>query len=125
MATGHTVELARADQGYTKDQPKQDAKTHGIELQVVKLAEAKKGFVWVLKRWGGQAQLCLGGKFPAAGQGLRATAPCAAKTAFPGIRHPHAFQGNTIADDYWKPITRSRLIHLQRVHKLKNCFLSF
>jgi transposase len=50
-ATGHTVELAWADQSYTGEQPRQDAKAHGIELQVVKLAEAKKGFVLLPKRW--------------------------------------------------------------------------
>jgi transposase len=50
-ATGHTVELAWADQGYTGEQPRQDAKAHGIELQVIKLAEAKKGFVLLPKRW--------------------------------------------------------------------------
>jgi transposase len=49
--TGQTVELAWADQGYTGEQPKQDAKAHGIELQVIKLAEAKKGFVLSPKRW--------------------------------------------------------------------------
>jgi len=50
-ATGRTVELAWADQGYTGEQPRQDAMAHGIELQVVKLAEAKKGFVLLPKRW--------------------------------------------------------------------------
>lgn len=50
-ATGHTVERAWADQGYTGEQPRQDAKTHGIELHVIKLAEAKKGFVLLPKRW--------------------------------------------------------------------------
>jgi transposase len=50
-ATGHTVELAWADQGYTGEQPRQDAMAYCIELQVVKLAEAKKGFVLLPKRW--------------------------------------------------------------------------
>ena len=50
-ATGHTVELAWADQGYTGDQTRQDAQAHGIELQVIKLAEAKKGLVLLPKRW--------------------------------------------------------------------------
>jgi transposase len=50
-ATGHTVGSAWADQGYTGDQPKQDAKAHGIDLHVVKLAEARKGFVLLPKRW--------------------------------------------------------------------------
>jgi transposase len=44
-------ELAWADQGDTGEQPRQDAMAHGIELQVIKLAEAKKGFVWLPKRW--------------------------------------------------------------------------
>ena len=51
QATGHTVKLAWADQGYTGDQAKSDAAQNGIELQVVKLPEAKKGFVLLPKRW--------------------------------------------------------------------------
>ena len=42
---------AWADQGYTGEQAKSDAAGHGIELQVVKLAEAKKGFVLLPRRW--------------------------------------------------------------------------
>ena len=49
--TGDSVEVAFVDQGYTGDQPAKDAATHGIELIVVKLAEAKKGFVLLPKRW--------------------------------------------------------------------------
>ena len=50
-ATGQRVRVAFADQGYTGDQPAADAGTHGIELVVVKPAEAKKGFVLLPKRW--------------------------------------------------------------------------
>src|SRR5262245_46113605 len=50
-ATGQTVELAYVDQGYTGEQPAQDAATHGIHLEVVKLPEAKKGFVLLPRRW--------------------------------------------------------------------------
>jgi transposase len=49
--TGESVELAFVDQGYTGDQPAQDATKHGIQLEVVKLAEAKKGFVLLPRRW--------------------------------------------------------------------------
>jgi transposase len=49
--TGDNVEVAFVDQGYTGDQPAEDAAAHGIELIVVKLAEAKKGFVLLPKRW--------------------------------------------------------------------------
>src|SRR5437867_3508964 len=49
--TGDTVELAYVDQGYTGDQPAQDAAAHGIRLEVVKLPQAKRGFVLLPRRW--------------------------------------------------------------------------
>ena len=50
-ATGETVQLAFVDQGYTGDQPAQDAATQGIQLEVVKLPHVKKGFVLLPRRW--------------------------------------------------------------------------
>jgi len=50
-ATGQTVTLAYADQGYTGDQPAADAAAHGITLEVVKHDGAKKGFVLLPRRW--------------------------------------------------------------------------
>jgi transposase len=50
-ATGDTVKVAFVDQGYTGDTAAQEAAEHGIELIVVKLPEAKKGFVLLPKRW--------------------------------------------------------------------------
>jgi transposase len=50
-ATGEHVELAFVDQGYTGEQPKADADARGIQLEVVKLAEAKRGFVLLPRRW--------------------------------------------------------------------------
>lgn len=49
--TEQSVELAYVDQGYTGDQPAQDAAKKGIELQVVKLPKAKRGFVLLPRRW--------------------------------------------------------------------------
>lgn len=49
--TGESVELAFVDQGYTGQQPAQDAAKHGIQLEVVKLPEVKKGFVLLPRRW--------------------------------------------------------------------------
>jgi transposase len=49
--TGETVKLAWVDQGYTGDQAAQDAAAHGIRLEVVKLPEAKRGFVLLPRRW--------------------------------------------------------------------------
>ena len=49
--TGQTVELAFVDQGYTGDHPAAAAAKHGIQLEVVKLPEAKHGFVLLPRRW--------------------------------------------------------------------------
>jgi transposase len=49
--TGETVGLAFVDQGYTGEEPAADAAAHGIQLQVVKLPEAKRGFVLLPRRW--------------------------------------------------------------------------
>jgi transposase len=50
-ATGQTVELAYVDQGYTGDVPRQAAAEHGIQLEVVKLPDVKRGFVLLPRRW--------------------------------------------------------------------------
>lgn len=50
-ATHNSVEIAYVDQGYTGDQPRQEAEQAGIELVVVKLPEAKRGFVLLPRRW--------------------------------------------------------------------------
>lgn len=49
--TGDSVEIAFVDQGYTGAQAAQDAQAHHMHLEVVKLPEAKKGFVLLPKRW--------------------------------------------------------------------------
>ena len=50
-ATGQSVEVAFVDQGYTGEQPAQDAAVHGIRLEVVKLPDVKRGFVLLPRRW--------------------------------------------------------------------------
>lgn len=50
-ATEESVEIAFVDQGYTGDRAAAAAKAHGIELEVVKLSEAKRGFVLLPRRW--------------------------------------------------------------------------
>jgi len=51
QATGESVVLAYVDQGYTGQAPAQAAAVQGIELEVVKLSEAKRGFVLLPRRW--------------------------------------------------------------------------
>jgi len=50
-ATGESVTLAYVDQGYTGRAPAEAAKEQGITLEVVKLPEAKRGFVLLPRRW--------------------------------------------------------------------------
>ena len=50
-ATGDSVDLAYVDQGYTGEKPAKAAAEHGIALEVVRLPEAKRGFVLLPRRW--------------------------------------------------------------------------
>jgi len=49
--TGQSVELAFVDAAYTGDDPAQAAASQGMRLEVVKLPEAKRGFVLLPRRW--------------------------------------------------------------------------
>ncbi len=49
--TGESVELAYVDQGYTGANAREAAERHGIMLEVVKLAEAKRVLALLLRRW--------------------------------------------------------------------------
>jgi len=51
QATGQSVELAYVDQGYTGQRAEEAAAAHGIQLEVVKHTEAKRGFVLLPRRW--------------------------------------------------------------------------
>ncbi len=50
-ATGDSVDLAYVDQGYTGPDAAIAAADEGIDLEVVKLPEAKRGFVLLPRRW--------------------------------------------------------------------------
>lgn len=49
QATGESVEIAYVDLVSTREA--EVAEVHGIELEVVKLPEAKRGFVLLPRRW--------------------------------------------------------------------------
>ena len=49
--TGQSVEVAFVDEGCTGEEAAEAAQEHGIHLEVVKLPEAKKGFVLLPRRW--------------------------------------------------------------------------
>ena len=48
---GDSVSVAFVDQGYTGEQPAAAAAEHGIELEVIKHTQAKRGFVLLPRRW--------------------------------------------------------------------------
>jgi transposase len=50
-ATGDSVDLAYGDQGYTGERPAKASAARGIALEVVRLPEAKRGFVLLPRRW--------------------------------------------------------------------------
>jgi transposase len=49
--TGDHVELAYVDQGYTGQAAEEAAACYGIQLEVIKHTEAKRGFVLLPRRW--------------------------------------------------------------------------
>ena len=49
--TGHSVELAFVDAGYTGEPAAKEAEAAGMRLEVIKLPEAKRGFVLLPRRW--------------------------------------------------------------------------
>jgi transposase len=51
QVTGDNVVVAFVDQGYTGQNAADQAARHGIDLLVVKHAEAKRGFVLLPRRW--------------------------------------------------------------------------
>ena len=62
-ATDDSVELAFVDQGYTGEKPAAAAAKRGIELSVVKLPEAKRGFVLLPRRWVGERSFAWAARF--------------------------------------------------------------
>jgi transposase len=62
-ATGQTVEVAFVDQGYTGETPAAEAAAHGIRLEVVKLPDAKRGFVLLPRRWVVERSFAWTGRF--------------------------------------------------------------
>ncbi|MCA1628734.1 MAG: IS5 family transposase [Acidobacteria bacterium] len=51
QVTGERVEVAFVDQGYTGDVAAEESQAYAVRLEVVKLQEAKKGFVLLPRRW--------------------------------------------------------------------------
>ena len=62
-ATGQTVEVAFVDQGYTGETTAAEAAAQGIRLEVVRLPQAKRGFVLLPRRWVVERSFAWTGRF--------------------------------------------------------------
>jgi transposase len=63
IATGNSVEIAFADQGYNGEKAAAAAEEHGIDLCIVRLPETKRGFVLVPRRWVAERSLAWATRF--------------------------------------------------------------
>lgn len=108
QATGQTVKLAWADQGYTGEQPRQEAPSARHRLAGGQAARGQEGLRAVAAALGRRAQLCLGSALSPARARLRAPARRAAQPSLPRLRRAHAAQGRAAADRRGKFMTRSR-----------------
>ena len=104
--TGQTVEVGFVDQGYTGDDRPSRRRRARHPLEVVKLPEAKRGFVLLAPALGRGALLRLGGALPPPGQGLRTLARNGGGLAFCGLCLPDA--SSITHRRRPKSITRSR-----------------
>ncbi len=57
------MEIASVDQGYTGSTPAAEAAARGIQLEVVKMATAKRGFVLLPRRWVVERSFAWTGRF--------------------------------------------------------------
>ena len=87
--TCSSVKIAFVDQGYTGDTAANEAGEHGVELHVVKLPEAKRGFVLLPRRWVVERSFGWAAR-SAFGQSLREAAADAGWTALRGVCHVDA-----------------------------------
>jgi transposase len=86
--TGAHVALAYVDQGDTGPEPAAAAAVHGIQLAVVKLPEANRGFVLLPRRWVVQRGFAWATRFPRLARDSERLA--ATLAALPGVRLPLA-----------------------------------
>jgi len=73
--TGEHVQLGYADQGYTGVEPAAAAARTGIDLIVIKLAQAKRGFVLLPRRWVVERSFAWAARFRRLGRDYERLAP--------------------------------------------------
>lgn len=74
-ATENHVEIGYVDQGYTGAEPAAQAEREGIHLIVIKLPEAKRGFVLLPRRWVLERSFAWAARFRRLGRDYERLAP--------------------------------------------------
>jgi len=74
-ATGASVKVGYVDQGYTGAHPAAQAQQEGIDLIVIKLPEAKRGFVLLPRRWVVERSFAWAARFRRLGRDYERLAP--------------------------------------------------
>ena len=74
-ATGEHVQIAYVDQGYTGAEPAAAAQRAGIDLIVIKLPQAKRGFVLLPRRWVVERSFAWAARFRRLGRDYERLAP--------------------------------------------------
>lgn len=74
-ATDNHVEIGYVDQGYTGAEPAAQAEEKGIHLIVIKLPEAKRGFVLLPRRWVVERSFAWAARFRRLGRDYERLAP--------------------------------------------------
>jgi transposase len=73
--TAASVKVGYVDQGYTGEQPAAQAEREGIDLIVIKLPEAKRGFVLLPRRWVVERSFAWAARFRRLGRDYERLAP--------------------------------------------------
>ncbi len=111
QATGHSVKLGWADQGYTGEVAAEAAKGQRHRSADREAARSEKGLRAAAPALGGRAQLRVAGEIPQTHAGLRAPTRSARRAAFPGLCRAHVACSRTGAGCGGKFITRSERYH--------------
>jgi transposase len=111
QVTGDLVELVFVDQGYTGAAAAAAAPEQGIQLQVVTLPQAQRGFVLLPRRWVVERSF---GSVPPPGAGLRAAGRNAGGATFRRLRRIDAHAAGATGRP--KFIFSSGTLCLRRLH---------
>jgi transposase len=90
QVTGDWVELAYVDQGYTGEAAQTVAARHGIQLEVVRHTQARRGFVLLPRRWVVERSFAWAARFRRLAKDYERLSQTLAALPLLRLRMPHA-----------------------------------